>query len=104
ESECLPARLTVAAAACTQNRRTGTADMSLKIDEVLQRARPVMPVLVIEDLGLAVDLAHALHAGGIEVLEVTLRTSAALDAVAAIRKALPNLLVGTGTVSHAEQF
>lgn len=78
--------------------------MSLKIDEVLQRARPVMPVLVIEDLGLAVDLAQALHAGGIEVLEVTLRTPAALDAVAAIRQALPDLLVGTGTVIHAEQF
>lgn len=78
--------------------------MNLRIDEVLQRARPVMPVLVIEDLGLAVDLAHALHAGGIEVLEVTLRTAMALDAVAAIRKALPDLLVGTGTVIHAEQF
>jgi 2-dehydro-3-deoxyphosphogluconate aldolase/(4S)-4-hydroxy-2-oxoglutarate aldolase len=78
--------------------------MSLRIEEVLQRARPVMPVLVIEDVALALDLAHALHAGGVEVLEVTLRTPKALDAVAAIRKELPQLLVGTGTVIHAEQF
>lgn len=78
--------------------------MNLKIDEVLRRARPVMPVLVIEDAGLAVDLAQALYNGGIEVLEVTLRTPQALDALAAIRQALPQLLVGVGTVIHAEQF
>lgn len=78
--------------------------MSLRIDEVLQRARPVMPVLVIEDLELALDLAHALHAGGVEVLEVTLRTPCALEAVSRIRKELPQLLVGSGTVIHAEQF
>ena len=42
----------------------------LTMDQVLQRARPVLPVLVIEDVGLAVDLALALKAGGIEVLEV----------------------------------
>ena len=78
--------------------------MSLTMDAVLQRARPVLPVLVIEDCALAVDLARALYAGGVEVLEVTLRTPRALEALAAIRQALPDLLVGAGTVIHAEQF
>lgn len=76
----------------------------LTMDQVLQCARPVLPVLVIEDVGLAVDLALALKAGGIEVLEVTLRTPGALDALQAIRQAVPDLLVGAGTVIHAEQF
>lgn len=78
--------------------------MSLTISEVMQRSCPVLPVLVIEDISLAVDLAKALHAGGIQVVEVTLRTHQALDALAAIRKALPNLLVGAGTLIHPEQF
>lgn len=78
--------------------------MALTMDAVLQRARPVLPVLVIEDAALAVDLARALQVGGIEVLEVTLRTSRALDALAAIRKELPDVLVGAGTLIHSEQF
>lgn len=78
--------------------------MSLTMEAVLQRARPVMPVLVIEDMGLALDLAAALHAGGVEVFEVTLRTPRALDAVAAIRQAFPDVLVGAGTLIHTEQF
>ena len=78
--------------------------MSLTIEAVLQRARPVMPVLVLEDVALAVDLAAALQAGGIEVLEVTLRTERALDALSAIGKAFPSLLVGAGTLIHPEQF
>ena len=78
--------------------------MGLTIEAVLQRARPVLPVLVLEDVALAVDLAVALQAGGVEVLEVTLRTDRALDALAAIRQACPELLVGAGTLIHTEQF
>lgn len=78
--------------------------MGLIIEAVLQRARPVLPVLVLEDVALAVDLAVALQAGGVEVLEVTLRTDRALDALAAIRQACPELLVGAGTLIHTEQF
>lgn len=78
--------------------------MKLSIDEVMRKARPVLPVLVIEDSALAVDLAKALYDGGLRVLEVTLRTPAALDALVAIRRQLPDLLVGVGTVIHAEQF
>jgi 2-dehydro-3-deoxyphosphogluconate aldolase/(4S)-4-hydroxy-2-oxoglutarate aldolase len=74
------------------------------IEDMLKRARPVIPVLVINDAGLAVDLAGALHAGGVEVLEVTLRTDCALQALQAIRRELPQLLVGAGTLIHAEQF
>jgi len=74
------------------------------MDEVLQQARPVLPVLVIEEPGLAIDVARALHAGGVRVLEVTLRTPRALDALAAIRAELPELLVGAGTLIHPEQF
>ena len=78
--------------------------MSLTMDAVLQRARPVMPVLVLEEVGLALDLAAALQAGGVRVLEVTLRTPRALEAVSAIRQSFPDLLVGAGTVIHADQF
>ncbi len=78
--------------------------MSLTMDAVLQRARPVMPVLVLEEVGLALDLAAALQAGGVQVLEVTLRTPRALEAVSAIRQSFPDLLVGAGTVIHADQF
>lgn len=78
--------------------------MKLTMDEVLRQARPVLPVLVIEDIGLALDLARALQEGGIRVLEVTLRTPRALDALAAIRRELPELLVGAGTLIHIEQF
>lgn len=78
--------------------------MSLTMEDLLQKARPVMPVLVIDDVSLALDLARALHAGGIEVLEVTLRTACALRALETIHKELPELTVGAGTVIHAEQF
>lgn len=66
--------------------------------EELLRAGPVMPVLVIRDPGLAVDLATALVAGGIRTLEVTLRTPAALGAIERIRSRVPDALVGAGTV------
>ncbi len=78
--------------------------MSLTMEQVLQRARPVLPVLVIEEVDLALDLAAALQAGGIEVLEVTLRTPRALEALQAIRRQFPELLVGAGTLIHTEQF
>ena len=65
----------------------------------LLAASPVMPVIVIDRLENAVPLARALVAGGIRVLEVTLRTPVALDAVRAIRAAVPEALVGVGTVT-----
>ncbi|MCY1396739.1 KHG/KDPG aldolase [compost metagenome] len=78
--------------------------MNLSMDWVLQQARPVMPVLVIEDVALAADLARALYAGGIRVMEVTLRTPHALEALAEIHRELPEVILGAGTLIHTEQF
>jgi 2-dehydro-3-deoxyphosphogluconate aldolase / (4S)-4-hydroxy-2-oxoglutarate aldolase len=62
----------------------------------------LVPVAVIERLSDAVPLAEALIAGGLNVIEVTLRSACALEAIAAIRKALPDFQVGVGTVLDAE--
>ncbi len=63
----------------------------------------VIPVLVIDDIATAVPLAEALVAGGLRVLEVTLRTPAALDAIRAMKR-VPGAIVGAGTVVNADQF
>jgi 2-dehydro-3-deoxyphosphogluconate aldolase/(4S)-4-hydroxy-2-oxoglutarate aldolase len=73
------------------------------VRNLLQRA-PVIPVLTIDDVAHAVPLAEALVAGGLAVLEVTLRTPAALDSIRAIRAAVPDAVVGAGTVINAAQF
>ena len=67
-------------------------------------ASPLVPVMVIEDLNQAVPMTKALAAGGITVYEVTLRTPAALQAIQAIREALPDALVGAGTVLNPQQY
>lgn len=77
--------------------------MTLNALSVL-RLSPVMPVIVIRDAARAVDLAHALVAGGIRALEVTLRTAAALEAIRAIRDAVPQAVVGAGTVCTPDQL
>lgn len=59
---------------------------------------PIIPVIEINDIHQSIDLAHALIAGGINVLEVTLRTEAALDAISLIAKEVPEAHVGAGTV------
>lgn len=64
---------------------------------------PVVPVVVIEDAADAVPLARALVAGGLPAIEVTLRTPAALDAIRAIAGAVPEAVVGAGTVITPEQ-
>lgn len=68
-----------------------------RVTETLCRKAPVIPVLVIEDATHAAPLAEALIAGGLPALEVTLRTPAALDAIAAM-SAVPGGIVGAGTV------
>ncbi|WP_159665509.1 bifunctional 4-hydroxy-2-oxoglutarate aldolase/2-dehydro-3-deoxy-phosphogluconate aldolase [Andreprevotia sp. IGB-42] len=75
----------------------------MQIREIM-RSCPVMPVIVIDDLETAVPLARALVAGGIKVLEVTLRTPVALAAVKAIAESVPEAIVGVGTVVRPEQF
>lgn len=69
----------------------------MKSIEEVMRLAPVIPVLVIEDAAHAVPVAEALVRGGLPVLEVTLRTAAALDVIRAM-KTVPGALVGAGTV------
>ncbi|KAB2972470.1 bifunctional 4-hydroxy-2-oxoglutarate aldolase/2-dehydro-3-deoxy-phosphogluconate aldolase [Streptomyces sp. SS1-1] len=59
---------------------------------------PVVPVVVVDDPSDAVPLARALVAGGLRAIEVTLRTPAALDAIRAVADAVPDAVVGAGTV------
>lgn len=73
-----------------------TALSSTRIDPIMRLA-PVIPVLVIEEVAHAVPIAEALVAGGLPVLEVTLRTPAALEVIAAMRQ-VPGAVVGAGTV------
>lgn len=70
----------------------------------VMRLGPVIPVIVIGDLAQAVPLAKALVAGGVRVLEVTLRTAAGLDAIRAIAREVPDAIVGVGTVTAPEDF
>jgi len=62
---------------------------------------PVIPVLVVETLAEAAPLARALAGGGLKVLEVTLRSACALDAIAVMAEAAPDAIVGAGTVLNA---
>ena len=70
----------------------------------LMRVGPVIPVLIIEDLAYAVPLARALVAGGVRVLEVTLRTPVALAAIRAMADEVPEAIVGVGTLTRPEDF
>ncbi len=68
--------------------------------EAIMRTAPVIPVLVIEDVAHAAPIAEALVAGGLRVLEVTLRTPVALDVIAEMAK-VEGAIVGAGTVLNA---
>jgi 2-dehydro-3-deoxyphosphogluconate aldolase/(4S)-4-hydroxy-2-oxoglutarate aldolase len=59
---------------------------------------PVVPVVVVDDLAHAVPVARALVAGGLPVIELTLRTPVALEAIRAIASEVPEILVGAGTI------
>lgn len=82
---------------------TTTTHAPLSAAELL-RVGSVLPVIVIHDAALAVDLAAALVAGGIRALEVTLRTPAALQAIGRIRDRVPAALVGAGTVLSPDDW
>jgi len=73
----------------------------MNIEEICQLT-PVMPVLVIDDIATAVPLAEALVADGLKTLEITLRTPAALGAIRAIADAVPDAVVGVGTLRSAD--
>jgi 2-dehydro-3-deoxyphosphogluconate aldolase/(4S)-4-hydroxy-2-oxoglutarate aldolase len=65
---------------------------------------PVVPVIVLDEVAHAVPLARALVAGGVRVLEITLRTPAAMDSMRAIKAEVPEAIVGAGTVLTAGQL
>lgn len=77
--------------------------MQANLENILRKA-PVVPVLVIADVKSAVPLARALVAGGLPVLEITLRTSAAADCIRAIIAEVEGVIVGSGTVLEAKQL
>ena len=70
----------------------------------IMRASPVIPVIAIDDINQAVPMARALVAGGIRVLEVTLRTAHGLAAIRAIADQVPDAIVGVGTLTQPEEF
>lgn len=75
----------------------------LNMDVILRQA-PVIPVVTLERAEDAVPLGRALVAGGLPVIEITLRTEAALAAASALRKEVPEALVGLGTLVHSSQL
>jgi len=77
--------------------------MNMSLEEILKRA-PVVPVIVIHELAAAAPLADALVEGGLPVLEVTMRTPVALAAVEAMRRAVPEAIVGVGTITAPVHF
>jgi 2-dehydro-3-deoxyphosphogluconate aldolase/(4S)-4-hydroxy-2-oxoglutarate aldolase len=72
--------------------------------ETILRAVPVIPVVIIDDLAHAVPLARALVAGGLTVIEITLRTAFGIDAIRAISDEVPEATAGVGTVLEPEQL
>jgi 2-dehydro-3-deoxyphosphogluconate aldolase/(4S)-4-hydroxy-2-oxoglutarate aldolase len=75
----------------------------MKVLDVMQ-VGPVIPVIVIDDIAQAVPLARALVAGGVRVLEVTLRTAAGIEAIRAIARDVADAIVGVGTITTPEDF
>ncbi len=82
---------------------TITANWKMSALDVLKTG-PVVPVIVINDLDHAVPLAKALLAGGVKVLEVTLRTPVAIEAIRMIAEEVPEAIVGAGTVATEEDL
>ena len=76
----------------------------MTLDDILASAYPVLPVLVIEQPDHAIPLAETLVAQGVRVLEITLRTDAALAVINTIARHVPEAIVGAGTVLTPEQL
>ncbi|GAA7319543.1 bifunctional 4-hydroxy-2-oxoglutarate aldolase/2-dehydro-3-deoxy-phosphogluconate aldolase [Helicobacter pylori] len=77
--------------------------MQDKIIEILQIS-PIVPVVVIEDIKDAMPLVQSLIEGGIQIIEVTLRSSCALEAIELIAKNVPKMRVGAGTILNPTQL
>lgn len=75
----------------------------MKIEDILAQS-PIIPVIVVERAEQAIPLAQALVDGGLPVLEVTLRSPVALQAISDIARSVSGAIVGVGTVTEPEQF
>ena len=73
-------------------------DIKSKVESVR-----LVPVVVIDDAADAIPTAEALKAGGVPIMEITLRTKAGLSAIESVAKAVPDILVGAGTVLSPDQ-
>jgi len=78
------------------------ASLPEKVGPLLQAAG-VLPVLTVNDVAESIAVARALLAGGLNTVEITLRTPAALDALREVKDTLPQIMVGAGTVLNASQ-
>ena len=98
-------RVAVATRAFARGGAGGGAALEKKRDalDALLAVSPVIPVVALPDAARAPALGRALLDGGVGILEVTLRTGAALDAIRALRRTLPELRVGCGTVTTRAQ-
>ena len=74
-------------------QRAMTSELIKKIDDA-----GIIAVLIIDDVKHAVPVARALLAGGVDAIELTLRTPAAMDSAKAIKKEVPEMSLGFGTV------
>ena len=75
-----------------------------KLNTWLENSKPLIPVIVIDNIDHAVPMAKALVAGGVRLLEVTLRTEAGLAAIQQISEQVPEAIVGAGTVCNANEY
>jgi len=75
----------------------------MTLDHIM-RAAPVIPVMMIDDVDHAVPLARALVEGGLKVLEITLRTPSAMEAIEAIKAEVDDAIVGAGTILTPKQL
>ncbi len=89
-----------------ENQAKNSANTSPKTEALVGYARraAVIPVVTIEDARQSIPLARTLVEAGLPVIEVTLRTAAALDAIAAMAKAVPEAVIGAGTVLTPAQI
>ena len=81
-----------------------TIEQTQQKAETLLRAAGILPVVTVDSIDQARHLADALLTGGLTSIELTLRTSVAIDALAALKKALPDIVIGAGTVLTADQI
>jgi 2-dehydro-3-deoxyphosphogluconate aldolase/(4S)-4-hydroxy-2-oxoglutarate aldolase len=72
--------------------------------ESLLRRAPVVPVVIIDDVKHAVPLARALVAGGLPLIEITLRTPQGLEAIRAVAEEVPDAVAGAGTILNGHDF